>query len=252
MPNTTNVVNLSQQPTVALLANVALAKRGLDHAINRPAHLPGIVALHGPAGWGKTTASAYCANKARAFYVEVKSTWTKKALLKAILTEMGVEPLRTNYDMVDQVAEHLALHHRPLIIDEFDYCIQRGMVDLVRDLYESSNAPIMIIGEEKLEPKLRPFDRFHSRILEWMPAQPSDFSDAQQLAKLYCQSIKVADDLLKWIVDGVKGNTRKIAVNLETARQIALRQGLEEIDLEGWGKEPLYTGRSVTRNIDKV
>ena len=44
--------------TVANLANVSLAVKALERAIDRPAHLPGMVVLYGPSGWGKSTAAA--------------------------------------------------------------------------------------------------------------------------------------------------------------------------------------------------
>lgn len=235
--------------SIAALTNVALTLRALDHAINRPGHLPGIVGLHGPSGLGKTTSATYAANKTRAFYVEVKSSWTRKALLRAILREMGIEAATTNYDMVEQVANHLALHQRPLIIDEFDHVVDRNMVDLVRDIYETSNTPILIIGEERVEQKLRKFERFHNRVLEWVPAQPADMQDVHQLAKLYCRDIKIDEDLLQHILQAVHGCVRRVCVNLETVRQAALQNGWKAIDLKAWGKRELYTGNAAPRRI---
>lgn len=60
--------------TVAPLHNVKLAMRSLEVALGRPEHLPGFVGLYGFAGFGKTTAALYCANKYNAYCISVKST----------------------------------------------------------------------------------------------------------------------------------------------------------------------------------
>lgn len=235
--------------TTAPLANVAACMRALDIAMRRPEHLPGLVAFYGPSGWGKTIASAYAANHHRAYYVEAKSSWTKKALLLAVLTEMGVVPGTTIYEMTDQVAEQLVISGRPLIIDEFDALVQKNQVEIVRDIYEGSNAPILIIGEERLEVHLRKWERFHNRVLDWVPAQPASLADAKHLRTLYCKRVKIADDLLAHIHKLARGNVRRICVNLERAQVYAATRGLDPITLEDCGDMEFYTGEAPQRKL---
>nr|WP_249123784.1 ATP-binding protein [Pseudomonas aeruginosa] len=71
--------------------------------------------------------------------------------------------------MADQIAEELAASGRPLIIDEMDHLVAAGQVELIRDLYESSQASILLIGEEMLPTKLKKYERFHGRVLSWVP-----------------------------------------------------------------------------------
>ena len=63
----------------APLVNVSLCVATLERAMNRPAHLPGIVTFTGPSGYGKSTAAAIAANRFEAVYVQAKSSWTRKA-----------------------------------------------------------------------------------------------------------------------------------------------------------------------------
>lgn len=247
MNSNQKVVNLDMPATIAPLTNVALCSRALEAAINRPAHLPGIVAFYGYSGIGKSVSAAYAANSHRAYYVEVKRTWTGKALLQNILKEMGIKPAKVMYNMSDQISEQLALSGRPLIIDEMDHIVARNYVEIVRDIYGSSEAPILIIGEENLENNLRSYERFHNRILDWVPAQPASLSDIQQLVSLYCSDVQIADDLLASIQTQCKGGIRRVCVNLERVRQFALTEGLDEVDLAAWGKRALFTGVAPVR-----
>lgn len=228
--------------TVAPLVNVGLADDALRAAMHRPGHLPGMVTLYGPSGWGKTTAAAYVANKYRAYYVECKSAWTRKALLLALCKEMGLAPKATLYELVDQVAEELVLSGRPLIIDELDHIAAKGAVEIVRDVYDASGAAVLLIGEERLPTKLKRWERFHNRMLQWVAAQPAGLSDCRQLARLYAPEVDVADDLLELLHTKCQGNIRRICVNLERIRAEAAELGLDRIDAKRWGDRPIYTG----------
>lgn len=237
---------------VAPLLNVRNCLEALQAARNRPSHLPGIVCMYGPSGYGKSTAAAYVATRTDAYYVECRSSWTRKAFLLAVLKTMDIreggriQPARTIYGMVDQAAEQLAAG-RPLIVDEMDYLVDKNAVEIVRDLYESSRATILIIGEERLPGKLDAWERFASRVMHWVQAQPADIEDAKALRTLYCDRVGVADDLLEMVVAAAKGSVRRICVNLERIQAEGLVDGVETMDRAAWGTRQLFTGEAPMR-----
>ncbi len=251
----TSETMLGNGPTAAT-TNVAICMRAAERAISRPAHLPGITAFYGPSGYGKSMGAAFAATKYRAYYVELKESWTAKAFLQKTLQVMRVTPERTVYQMADQASEQLALAQngdrpRPLIIDEFDYAIKKGYVDVVRDLYEASGgAPILLIGEEMLEGKLRKWERMHNRILDWFPAQPATIADVRRLADMYCPKTKVADDLLERLLQATRGVTRRICVNLDRVAEFAAANPAADdkgVTLAQWGNRDIYTGEALRR-----
>lgn len=233
----------------APLVNVSLCVKTLEQAMERPAHLPGIVSFTGPSGFGKSTAAAIAANRFEAVYVQARSTWTRKAAHLAILKEMGVVPARTLYGMAEQVAEQLALSRKPLIVDECDYLVKNGTIEIIRDIYEASNAAILLIGEETLPTRLRQWERFHGRILKFTLAEPASLDDARALRDLYVNGVAIADDLLAKVHKEAKGSVRRICVNLEAIREEAMDNGLSRIDLAFWGDRPLFTGDAPTRRL---
>lgn len=234
---------------IAQITNLGLCDLAIERALSRSANLPGLVCFYGPSGYGKSMAANHVANSRRARYVQAKSVWTKKHFLKAVLFEMGIKPAATVAEMADQVAEELATSGRPLIIDEMDHLVDRNAVELVRDLYESSQAAILMIGEEGLPAKLKKWERMHGRVLAWVPAQPVTLADARQLTSLYCPRTEVADDLLSRLIDLAHGSVRRVCVNLERIQEEASIAAVKSMDLATWGKRELYTGEAPKRRI---
>lgn len=231
---------------IAPLQNISRTWEALETAINRPEHLPGMVALYGPSGVGKSMAAAWCANKSRAFYVELKSTWTKKALIENIQREIGLPPARTIYQGVDQISEELALSNRPLIVDEADYLVQKNNVEIIRDIYEASHAAILLVGEEALPQKLSKWERFHNRILKWMPALMCNLADARILSGIY-EPIIFDEALLLETIKQTHGVTRRVAINLHNMAEVAKVEGWDQVTLARWGKRGFYTGAAPVR-----
>lgn len=249
MSKPSSIVNFPGATTVAPIANVGRCMAALNRAMDRKAHLPGLITFYGPSGWGKSTAAGYVANRYRAYYVEAKSSWTRKALLLAICREMGIDPAKTIYDLTDQVSEQMALSGRPLIVDEMDHIVDRNAVEVVRDIYEGSNGAILLIGEERLPSKLKAWERFHGRMLEWVPAQPASLEDASHLAGLYCSDVAIEADLLGQIHHLSGGSVRRICVNVDLVREEALKNGWDSVDLDAWGDRELYTGDAPARRV---
>lgn len=216
---------------IAQIANVAQCYNAILRTENRHALLPGLAAFYGPSGFGKSVAACYVANKTRAFYVQAKSTYTKKAFLQAVLREMSIAPAPTLSEMLDLAAGELAKSRRPLIIDEFDLLVTANKVELVRDLYEGSQGTILCIGEELLPRKLEKWERFHGRVLNWVQALPATVADAALLVPVYAPKVQIDEAVLAQLVATVKGSTRRIATNLEMLHEMALEEGWDKVDL---------------------
>ncbi|TVO57566.1 AAA family ATPase [Denitromonas halophila] len=234
----------------AQIQNLEMARTAAERLTGRVAGLPGMAALYGPAGYGKTTAALAVSNENRSYFVQMRSAWTRKVLLEKILHEMGLKPAGTIGALLDQVCSQLAASGRMLIIDEFDYCTRNdSMIELVRDIYEGSQSTLLLLGEEMLPQKLKRWERFHSRVLSWIPAQPVSTADAELLAPIYCPGIHVASDMLEHLVRLSNGSVRRVSVNLAAIAEAAAIEGWLAIDRSTWGNRPLYTGEAPRRGV---
>lgn len=232
---------LAKPASIAQLRNVALFAEAMTAAIMRPAHLPGLLAFHGPSGYGKTFAATYGANVHRAFYVEARSSWTKRALCMAILREIGVEPRQRVYEMQEQIAAALATSQRPLILDEADHVLAAGAIEIIRDIHESSGCVVALIGEERLPQKLAKWERVHGRMLDWVGAQPSDLREVGLLADIYCGGIELDPKLQAAVLQASNASVRRICVNLSLLAELAQTKGLTRMSTKDWSRD-FFTG----------
>lgn len=231
----------------APLTNVALFLELAQRVAARHRQLPGMAVWYGPSGYGKTKSATYGANAVRAHYIECGSTWTQAKFTRALATELGIPAQGTVADLVERVIVSLKISRRPLIIDEFDHVVSRKYVELVREIHDQSGAAIILIGEEMLPHKLKTWERFHNRVLDWQPAQPCGGDDARRLAAMYAPGVSIADDLLAKIVAASGGRPRRIAVNLDRLRETAALEGWKAVDAATWGARPLFSGEPPAR-----
>lgn len=218
------------------LTNVAKMAGLLKELEGRVWGAPGFGVFHGPPGYGKTFGAIFCADKLDAIHLLVQSEWSKKFFLQQLLRELGRPTKGTVPELVQLANEALALDGRPLVIDEADYLISKGLVGIVRDLHDGSQIPILLVGEENLPQKLKKFTQFDSRIFAYSEALPADLKDTRQLADMVSPAgIELGDDILEAIRGRHTGNARWIVKEISHVCNEAKKLGLSEITAESWG-----------------
>lgn len=238
--------------SVAPLRNVAALTALIDRVQNRAIGLPGMACFYGWSGFGKSTAAIYAANKFQAVLVQCKSAWTRKNLCTAVLAELGLPARGNTADMIDRIAAALAVQGVPLIIDEADHLVARRMVEIVRDIYEGSQAPVILIGEELLPQKLKEWERVHGRMLDWVAAQPADLADLNHLAPIYAPGLAIEDPLKTDLLRMSHGSTRRVCVNLAQLHERAQVLGIDQIGRGDFDAQGFFTGAAPTPRRSEV
>lgn len=231
----------------APIKNVATCLSLIRSLQGRKPLAPNLAVFAGFSGYGKSVAALYCQNKTAAAYIEPTDNWTRKKLMQSILSELGVyHPKGTLADLEDHVIGVLARDpKRPLIIDEADMLIKRGMIETVRMIAKKSGVPVLLIGEEHFPERLDAAgDRFRDLVLISDFAQPCDLDDARTLGKTLYPTLIIADDLLQKCIDEGDGRVRRVCNSLHGIAEAALRQGLSGIDLAQYGTASAKFSRS--------
>ena len=190
----------------APITTLFLCAQALAQAMGRDGRLPGLAVFYGPAGSGKTLAAKQASETLNALYIQAWPVWTQRALLEALATPLNITlKARTVTALLTQVIEALKADPRPLIIDEMDHVVKKGLVEIIRTLHDTTGVPILLVGEEALPARLKIWDRFHSRILSFTPTVPANLDDARHLAQAYVDGLQVDDDLLDYFLSISKG-----------------------------------------------
>ncbi|TKB05419.1 MAG: ATP-binding protein, partial [Mesorhizobium sp.] len=166
----------------------------------------------------------------------------RKKFCASLLIELGnPTPRGSLSDMMDEIIQRLGDgDDRLVIIDEAHTAVDRGMVELIRQINKLAHTPILLVGEELLPKKLAQYENADNLVLERVLAQPCDVQDARALARLYMPGIAIADDLIAAFVKETGGRARRIVSTLQAAQAWAVNNGATAIDVA------TYRGRIVT------
>lgn len=239
---------------LAAVKNVARFVTLVQSLRNRQEGLPGMGCFYGYSGLGKTYASIYAQNMTNALRLEVGDSWTKLKFLQNLLREAGIEPGRaTIADLTERAIHTLADDWtRPLFIDEADKLADKGMLELVREIHEHSQVPVLLIGEELLPEKLEKVERVHNRVLDWVPADPCDHDDARLLANLVCNGLDLSDELIDAVVDKTGGRARRLVVNFNKIREYARNYRVSQLTPDLFDDGFFYTGERRKRHARRA
>lgn len=231
--------------SLAALKNVAGCMQLVLKLQSRGPHLPNLGVMHGHSGLGKSYASIYAQNKTGAIRVEVGESWNRKSFMRAILRECGTaEPKGVTADYVEQAIELLGDHpDRPLFIDEADKLVDKGLIEIVREIAEHAQVPVLLIGEEQLPQKLARVERVHNRVLDWFPAEPCDLEDCRKLTAIFLPNVAIDAGLLESVRVKAEGRARRVVVTLSAMGEFARANGLKALDLKTY-RGGMFTGEA--------
>jgi len=222
--------------------NITRLATATEALMTRAPGAPGMGLVHGHSGFGKTTAIAWMNNKKNGVYVRALATWTPSAMLTAILRELRRSPRGSCSLMTEDIVEELGRTGRPLFIDEADYLVSSmKLTETLRDIHDISLVPVVLVGMDKIEDRLRHRKQLLGRLAQNVRFEPADAEDAQLLASQLCE-VTVKPDLISVLHDKSGGSVRNIVVGLARIEQKARALGLGEIDRKQFGASELFTG----------
>lgn len=168
--------------------NVKAANAGLE-ILHKPARgRYGGAMFYGPPGVGKTFYTQNLGMDDDYVYIRCKYIDTPKNLLAHIVEELGEEPHGQTGKLFNTAVEQLTRQRRTLIYDEADYIVQKGFVEVIRDLNDIANAPMILVGMDKLEQTLNRYKHLYDRIRSVVRFNTFDVAEIERLAKEMCHA----------------------------------------------------------------
>jgi len=185
----------------------------------------GLVAATGLSDTGKTTAAQkfYSTNKS-SIYCLYQEGWGLVELLREITFRMcGVRP-RFRQQCFEELQYELASNRHLLLIDEVDRAPMKCL-NMLRNLHDIFEIPIVLLGEESLKPKLARERRLSSRLRDIIEFKPVSQPDIMIFFR-QALDIQLPEKLTVKLLQHAKGSFRNVVDLAVKAERIMKASGI--------------------------
>lgn len=225
---------------LASTKNVRRFQTAMRELRDRSLGVEGMGLLWGRPGEGKTTIIAHTANEMDGLYLRANAGWTVTSMLQALVRELGGVSGNRRSPMMNFCFEKLRGGSRPIFIDEADYLFrQTEMLDALRDVYDETGSPVILIGMEDIARTIQNNGRFARRITAWVEFKGIDRDDARTVADAVCD-VALEDDLLDHLHHEAGANIGRMIVGLSRIERFAKTSGLATVNRTAWNERELF------------
>ncbi len=189
----------------------------------------------GEVGLGKTEAALWYGAHNGAVIIRMWEMMTGHWFLRELVKEIGVDPVWRTEKLVDQLKEHLSPRPRVIILDEVDRFLKNqdskkvAVLETLRDIHDVCHCPMIFVGEEWIDSKMKRLPRLYDRIVEIARFEKFNADDVRQfLAEL--SDCRFSEDAIEKIARDSGGRIRPIMKMINQAEEIARAGQLKTIN----------------------
>ncbi len=191
----------------------------------------GMMLAFGPPGTGKTEAGMWYSAQNDVPYIRAKDITSRRGLLSNIVAELGEAPAFRSDSLFDQAVEQLLERPRTILIDEIDYLVRGGMIEILRDINDITNVPIVMMGMEHADKKIKRFRHLFDRISAVVHFELFDVAEINNLAAQICET-PLTQAAVAYIHRQSQGKLRLITTWMSRAEQLAKLNDLNGVDVQ--------------------
>lgn len=212
----------------AMTKNVKRFLHGVD-VVNTPIKgRVGNMLAFGAPGTGKTDVGQWYSTNQDVPYIRAHKITSKRSLLASIVGELKEAPSFRSDDLFNQIVESLIERPRPIIVDEVDYLVKGGAVEVLRDINDMTNTPIIMIGMEHVDKKLKRFRHLFDRFVSIVRFDLFANKEITDLAAEIC-NIPLSDCAIDFIEKSGHGKLRLTTTWFTRAEQLASRNKFDTV-----------------------
>ena|SRR5574344_1379592 len=146
-----------------------------------PYNIPKIALVYGDYGLGKSQTIQWWVDKNNSVYVRAIKSMTSRWLISEIAEELGEEPFWHTQETFSIVESHLKRNPKAIVIDEMDYLTQNDTIELIRDLHDKTNCPIVLVGMAMADKKLARYPHLCDRIYKSLKFETFNSEDIKEI-----------------------------------------------------------------------
>lgn len=212
-------------------SNVSSFIASMNRLMQRQDGIPGMALVFGEPGLGKTRTVLWWCTQGNGVFIRAKSFTSGRWLLEELVAELGEAPMRRISDLFRQAVDLLMDRPRAIFVDECDFLLHDSrVVELLRDLYDTTGTPVILIGMNNADKKLLRFRHLFSRFSEIIKFHDLTESDVKEICTSMCE-VKLSSDAVKYVYSQTN-SFRRVVVQLYKAEAIARANSLKEVTAE--------------------
>ncbi len=217
--------------------NLRALIRAQEAILSRPKGKPGMVIVHGPAGFGKTLGTLWMANEYNGINLEANPLWTPRWMLADLVKALGALPPYSTQARYEFIVHALREDPRPIFIDEADRIAKSEVQsETLRAVHDGTGAPIILIGMDQFKRRAMSRPQLHRRIVREVEFKPATIEDARMLARDLCDKAEIYDDLVVELHRRSHGSIGILCNMLADAESSAKRNGVKILKLADYEK----------------
>lgn len=212
----------------AITGNVQRFLAGVETLTTAVRGRTGLMLAYGPPGTGKTETGQWYAANHDVPYVRCKDITSRRSLLENIVGELGLAAKFRAEDLFRQAEDELVERNGIMILDEVDYLTKSGAIEVIRDLNDVTNFPILLMGMEETLANVRAYQHLYDRLTAIVRFNLFDNKELTNLAGQVCE-VRISADGISFIKERSKGRLRLSMQWFAKAEGLARRNQIDEI-----------------------
>lgn len=194
-----------------------------------PVNLPKMALVYGDFGLGKSQTILWWVTNNDAIYIRCNHKMSGRWLLSEIVEELDEIPYYQSSQLFKQIEEKLKFNPKILVIDEIDFLLNNSSaIEVVRDLHDKIGIPIILVGMNLAEQKLKRHKHIYDRLLGVLKFESFDKNDVIKIVKEMSE-VNFTDEALE-IVTPKFNQFRQLVKFINKAENIAKMNNLDLID----------------------
>lgn len=203
----------------------------VENLVNKPKSIPKMGLVYGEPGLGKTQTALWLVCKYDGIYLRASNLMTGRWLFDGLIKEMDELPRYLTSDNFNLVVKKLKANPKVIFIDEIDYLMNNfKTVEILRDLHDETDCPIIMIGMGLAHRKLERYKHLYDRFSEILKFETFGVGDIVQIVNELLQ-VPISAETIEYIHQKYN-RFRQIVQLINKLETLAKENNLPEITLE--------------------
>lgn len=190
-----------------------------------------IVVISGEYGTGKTESLNYLSAQEGYYLTTCFKGIAHRALLCRIAESMELIPKGTIAELTEQIIQFWEETKIPLMIDEADFIVGGGMIEVARGLADEAKAPLCLSGMGRFENSLKEFPHILDRSPDpdfRVRLKPLNQQGIKRMVE-QCSSVKWSLSAMSYLQQRERGRYRGTIWAISKVEKVVKRNGLDEV-----------------------